>query len=105
VAEPAAEPTPPVLSEPDPFAAQPVDPSVGAEPQRRWIDDTASYAVVGRLVDVRGAAVEILTGDGRRVTVPLARLSGFDRGYVADAAPRLAAAKNRGPRPTDTASR
>lgn len=102
---PATEPELPI----DPFAPEPApepaaEPSAAVEPFRRWIDDTASSAVVGRLVDVRGAVIEILKADGRTVTVPLDRLSGFDRDYVSVAGPRLAAARERGPQPRETAS-
>lgn len=97
--EPALEDAVPAV-EPAPA---PAEPSAAREPLRRWIDDTATYAVVGRLVDVRGELVDILKADGRNVTVPLIRLSGLDRGYVAGAAARIAAARPRSPRPTDTA--
>lgn len=97
----------PAAGEPEP-ATDPVadpEPIAAAEPLRRWIDDTASYAVVGRLVDVRSDTVEIEKTDGRSVTVPLARLSGFDRDYVAEVGTRVAAARQRGPHPRETASR
>lgn len=96
-AEPAAEPE-------EPFA-EPEAAASAAEPLRRWIDETGSFAVVGRLTDARGDVVEILKTDGRSVTVPLVRLSGFDRDYAAAAGPRVAAARRPGPRPTDTAQR
>jgi hypothetical protein len=100
-AVPAVDPAP----APKPVAEPPVQPQAAREPLRRWIDDTAVYAVVGRLVDVQGERVEILKADGRSVTVPLARLSGLDRGYVVGAALRLASARPAGPRPTDTVGR
>jgi hypothetical protein len=98
---PAAEPAPP----PAPAAEPAAEPRAAREPLRRWIDDTAAYAVVGRLIDVRDDRVEILKADGRSVTVPLARLSGLDRDYVAGAAGRIASNRPRSPRPTDTAGR
>lgn len=96
------EPTPPAPQEPNPFD---VPDTAAAEPQRRWIDATDSYAVVGRLVDFRGDEVDILRADGRLVTVPVDRLSDFDRDYVGAAGPRIAATRHRGPLPTDTAGR
>jgi len=78
------------------------EPRAEREPLRRWIDDTAAYAVMGRLVDVRGDRVEIVRADGRSVTVPVARLSVLDRGYVAVATGRIAASR---PRPTETVGR
>ncbi len=83
---PADDAPPDVAPSVDPPAAGaqlPGNPAASAEPFRRWIDDTASSAVVGRLVGMHGDAVEILTSDGCTVDVPLARLSGFDRDYVA----------------------
>lgn len=108
ITEPAAgEPAPAVEPEGEPAAGdQPsADPfgepeAAAVEPMRRWIDASASFAVVGRLVAVHGDTVEILKVDGRRASVPLARLSDFDRDYVADAAPRLV---ETGPRPGATA--
>lgn len=97
--EPAADPVPAV----EPAAV--VEPAAALAPQRRWIDDTGSFAVVGRLVDVREDSIEILRSDGRRVSVPLARLSGFDRDYVAAAGPQVAASRQPRPLPTDTARR
>lgn len=116
--EPAAvgEPVPPA-AESEPAAAEPALPAVepgeleqepepaGAdaaalEPLRRWIDSSGRYATVGALVAVRGAAVEIRTAAGRAITVPLARLSEFDRGYADAAALRVAA---RVPSERDTA--
>lgn len=110
---PADEPmeeTPPAAApavEPEPAAEPTVEPAgeAAAEPLRRWIDDTASHAVVGRLVGFNGTTVDLQRADGRRVTVPLVRLSGFDRDYVAEAGPRVAAANARGPHPRETASR
>jgi len=93
----------PPAVEPEPAVEPAAEPTAAAEPLRRWIDDTAAYAVVGRLIDVRGDAVEILRADGRSVVVPLARLSGLDREYVTTAAVRLAA--RRQAQPVDTASR
>lgn len=87
-------------------AAEPAaTPRAAQEPLRRWIDDTATYAVVGRLVDVRVDRVDILRADGRSVTVPVARLSGLDRRYVAGALVRIAAARPAAPGPTDSAGR
>lgn len=93
----------PPAVEPEPAVEPAAEPAAAVEPLRRWIDDTAAYAVVGRLIDVRGDAVEILKADGRSVVVPLGRLSGLDREYVATAAVRLAA-RRQAP-PVDTASR
>jgi hypothetical protein len=55
---------------------------------------------VGALVAVRGETVEIRTGSGRSIVVPLARLSDYDRSYADAAAARLAA---RAPGSRDTA--
>lgn len=76
-----------------------------AEPLRRWIDDTASFAVLGRLLAVRDEAVEIRRADGCDILVPLERLSGLDRGYVAEARERMAAARSSRPDPLATADR
>jgi hypothetical protein len=90
--------------EPQPDTAPAGEPEAAAEPTRRWIDDTASYAAVGRLVDIHGDEVEILKVDGRRVRVSVDRLSRFDRDYVVEAGPRIAA-RRPAPRAFDTASR
>lgn len=79
--------------------------AVRPEPLRRWIDDTASHAVVGRLLDVQGRTVRILRADGRRIAVPLSRLSGLDRDYVGAAEVRMASARRPGPPATATAGR
>jgi hypothetical protein len=93
-AAPAAEPIEPAIEpEPAPEAAV-------TEPPRRWIDATGTYATVGALVAVRGETVEIRTGSGRSIVVPLARLSDYDRSYADAAAARLAA---RAPGSRDTA--
>lgn len=89
----------------EPVAEPATQPRAAREPLRRWIDDSAAYAVVGRLVDVQGERVEILKADGRSVTVPLARLSGLDRGYVAGAAARIASFRPAAPQPTETVGR
>jgi hypothetical protein len=102
---PAAEPA--VVAEPVESATEPaVEPAAAApaaepiEPPRRWIDATGTYATVGALVAVRGETVEIRTGSGRSIVVPLARLSDYDRSYADAAAARLAA---RAPGSRDTA--
>ena len=69
---------------------------------RRWIDATGSYAVVGRLIAADATTVEILRQDGRRVAVPLERLSDFDRGYAVGAGSRMAG-RGRSASPRDTA--
>lgn len=96
---PASDPAPAPAADPA------VEPQAAREPLRRWIDATATAAVMGRLVAVHGDRVAILKADGRSVTVPLDRLSGFDRGYVTAAAARIASTRPGGPRPTDTAGR
>lgn len=68
-----------------------------AEPRRRWIDDSGAHAAVGSLVAVHGGTVEILKSNGRMITVPVERLSDFDRDYVASAGARLAARRPQAP--------
>lgn len=85
-------------------AVSPAD-EAAVEPLRRWIDASASFAVVGRLVAVQGGTIAIARSDGRHVTVPIAVLSDFDRDYVAVAGPRVAAGQGRHPQPSETASR
>ena len=51
---------------------------------------------------MHGDSVEILKANGRRVVVPLDRLSSIDRAYAADAGGRLAAGRAV-PESTDTA--
>jgi hypothetical protein len=101
--EPAAEPEVPA----DPASAG-AEPSADTartapvEPRRRWIDAAGAHATVGSLVDVRGDRVEILKANGRTITVPIDRLSDFDRDYVSEAGLRLAARRG-GPASRDTA--
>jgi hypothetical protein len=107
VAEPAAEAP---AAPPKPDAAEPsgAEPSADTartapvEPRRRWIDAAGAHATVGSLVDVRGDRVEILKANGRTITVPIDRLSDFDRDYVSEAGLRLAARRG-GPASRDTA--
>ena len=75
--------------EDDPFAMF----RAPAEPVRRWIDDTGTHETIGRLVEVHPDRIRILKLNGAHATVPLRRLSAVDRGYVAEAGPRLATAE------------
>jgi len=54
-------------------------------PLRRWLDDTALHATVGRFIAFRDGQVDIREPSGRIVRVPLERLSGPDQDYVRQA--------------------
>lgn len=113
-ARPIAEPAPAAaddVSEPAPVegAAPAVEPEPAAEPlsrsapNRRWIDVSGRYAVVGALVAVIDGRAEIRKPAGGSVSVPLDRLSPFDRAYAEEAGRSLAAAATTA-RPTETAA-
>jgi hypothetical protein len=95
VPEPAAEPAPPDAVEPA------ADPLSRSERNRRWIDASGRYAVVGALVSVLDGRAEIRRPDGRSISVPLDRLSPFDRAYAEEAGRWIAGAAVA--RPTETA--
>ena len=85
--------------EPEPAA----DPLSRSEPNRRWIDASGRYAVVGALVAVLDGRAEIRKPEGGSISVPLDRLSPFDRAYAEEAGRELATAATTA-RPTETAA-
>jgi hypothetical protein len=50
--------------------------------QRTWIDNTGSFSVEGRLIEINEEAVRLLKTNGRTCTVPHRRLSPADAAYV-----------------------
>jgi hypothetical protein len=79
-AEKPAEPAKPATDDPfaDPF-------KIAAEsslPVRSWSDNTGSFAIEGRLIELLDGRIRILKTSGRTTTVPLRRLSDADRRYV-----------------------
>jgi hypothetical protein len=79
------EPTTEPVDEP-----APADDFAAAEQPRRWIDATGTGSIVGTLVDVGSDDRCVLTVGGRRIVVPLEKLSEHDRDYVRRAGLRLA---------------
>ncbi len=100
----AEEPAPEAAAdEPEPAEkpAAEADPFAAGEQPRRWIDATGTGSIVGTLVDVDGGDRCLLDVGGRRIIVPLEKLSDHDRDYVRRAGIRLA--KLRGERDGDQA--
>ncbi|MCH5375928.1 MAG: hypothetical protein JJ992_18310, partial [Planctomycetes bacterium] len=59
----------------------------GPDATRMWTDITGQYRVDARLVEQTDQSVVLVTADGRRVAVPIARLSRDDRRYLAGLTP------------------
>jgi hypothetical protein len=92
-AEPAVE---------EPAAAEPAARRT-REPERRWVNSSGTYAIVAALVDVRADGACVLEAEGHRFVVSPAKLSPQDVRYVAEAGPRVAAARAAQPTVRDTA--
>ena len=111
--EPATESDPVEPAEPaDDSAAPAADPFARSEPERRWIDATGTASMVATLIEVGADGRCVLETRGRRIAVPVEKLSGHDRDYVRQAGVRLAKLKAdkagetaaaATPAPTDTA--
>lgn len=50
--------------------------------ERIWRDVTGSFSVKAALVTIGDESVELLTSDGRKISVPIRKLSGQDRIYL-----------------------
>jgi endoglucanase Acf2 len=83
----AAERPPKAASGGAPRAA-PAARSAPSPALRTWTDDTGQHRVVARLKSVTADGVELELENGKRVTVPLHRLSPQDRAYVRGQASR-----------------
>jgi len=94
--QPAVEPEPVNLFEAEDGA------EAAVEPTRRWIHARGDRSLVGRLVGLPNADTCVLETEGRRITVPLEKLSDHDRRYVGRTVERLAAARAAA-RPLETA--
>ena len=66
--------------EDDPFGA--VTPR--EQPTRLWVDETGTFQIQARLVQVLDGKVRLLKETGKFTTVPMNRLSPADRQYVED---------------------
>jgi len=80
------------LPTPGPAAAKPKSDDPFADPfqtsadgklaLRKWVDDSGTFRVQGRLILILEGKVRLLKETGRTTTVPLQRLSDADRRYV-----------------------
>ena len=111
-AEPVADGEPATESDPVEPAEPAADPFARSEPERRWIDATGTASMVATLIEVGADGRCVLETRGRRIAVPVEKLSGHDRDYVRQAGVRLAKLKAdkagetaaaATPAPTDTA--
>ncbi len=50
--------------------------------ERSWTDVTGKFSVTAELVEVRGDKVVLRRQNGKRITVPLAKLSAKDRQFL-----------------------
>jgi hypothetical protein len=92
VPDPFAEPLDEDSAEPDPEPVAPEDDVVRVEPSRRWIDATGTVSLVARLIEVAPDGRCLVDSGGRRLLIPIAKLSPYDRDYVEAARGRLAGA-------------
>ena len=51
-------------------------------PMRQWVDNTGTFATVGRMIEIRGQLIRLMKENGRTTTVPVRRLSVADIDYV-----------------------
>jgi len=49
---------------------------------RTWSDNTGAYSIQARVAVIFGDKVRLLKENGKYTTVPMERLSDFDRSYV-----------------------
>lgn len=75
------------VSPDDPFG----DASVKTPEMRLWVDNTGTFKVTAKLVEVNADSIRILKDNGRTSTVPMSRLSSEDRMYVAEMSAHLVA--------------
>ena len=78
--EPAPKAVPP--ADDDPFADPPKVSSEANDGLRDWSDDTGTFHVRGRLVQIMQGKVRLLKDTGKYTTVPIDRLSRIDLSYV-----------------------
>jgi hypothetical protein len=62
--------------------SSPATKTVDVRSDRKWVDVTGKFEVVGRLVEVKTNAVRLLKETGKFTTVPMDRLSQQDRAFV-----------------------
>jgi hypothetical protein len=68
---------------PKPAAADPFGMNEPAElPMRTWVDDTGSFQVTAKLVEILDGKVRLLKDTGKATTVDMLRLSEADQQYV-----------------------
>lgn len=79
VKKPEPKPEPKPADDNDPFAD---NISLPVPSMREWIDDTGSYRIRARLVQVLDGKVKLLKSNGKTTTVPFSRLSDTDLRYV-----------------------
>lgn len=57
---------------------------------RVWVDNTGSFNVEGKLIEIRDDYVRLLKSNGRTCTVPTSRLCDADAAYVASVSAKIA---------------
>jgi hypothetical protein len=80
--DPAAAPAAAPPKSDDPFADPFQTSADGKLPMRKWVDDSGTFQVNGRLILILDGKVRLLKETGRTTTVPMERLSEADRQYV-----------------------
>lgn len=64
------------------FIAWPATAVPATDPVRVWVDSTGSHAVKATLIEVKDEKAVLITPDGRRISIPIDKLSTNDQEYI-----------------------